>query len=117
MNTTGFPSPAQDYEKQTFDFNELLIRHPSSTFSMRYEGEDLQEFNIQKGDILIVDCSFRPKKDFFGIVIFDNTFHCVYIQKEQNSSTLYSYYKNRRIIITNIFGIVVSVVRLYDYAC
>lgn len=84
MNTTGFPSPAQDYEKQTFDFNELLIRHPSSTFSMRYEGEDLQEFNIQKGDILIVDCSFRPKKDFFGIVIFDNTFHCVYIQKERN---------------------------------
>lgn len=118
MNTTGFPSPAQGYEKKTFDFNELLIRHPSSTFPMRYEGEDLPEFNILRGDILIVDSSLNPKNGTFAVVIFDNNFHCVYIQKDKsNQNSFYFIYKNKKIILRNIFGIITSVIRYYDYTC
>ncbi|MFM8975683.1 MAG: LexA family transcriptional regulator, partial [Vulcanococcus sp.] len=31
----GFPSPADDYIEVGLDLNELLIRHPSSTFFLR----------------------------------------------------------------------------------
>ncbi|MFZ9950800.1 MAG: LexA family transcriptional regulator, partial [Vulcanococcus sp.] len=31
----GFPSPADDYIDSGIDLNEVLIRHPSSTFFLR----------------------------------------------------------------------------------
>lgn len=53
----GFPSPAQDYIERTLDLNELCIRHPSSTFFVRVEGDSMVEAGIYDSDVLVVDRS------------------------------------------------------------
>ncbi len=35
---TGFPSPAMDYIEKRIDLNEVLIKHPLSTFLCESEG-------------------------------------------------------------------------------
>ena len=37
--SAGFPSPASDYQEETFDLNRLLLRHPDATFLVRVSGE------------------------------------------------------------------------------
>jgi hypothetical protein len=39
INTTGFPSPAQGYEKETFDFNRILIKQAAEHSVQRILGE------------------------------------------------------------------------------
>lgn len=59
----GFPSPADDYIEKNLDLNEFLIKHPSSTFFVRVEGESMKDAGINSGDILIVDKSLEPKNN------------------------------------------------------
>ena len=35
----GFPSPAQDYMRESLDFNRDFIRHPEATFYGRVDGD------------------------------------------------------------------------------
>jgi len=51
----GFPSPADDYIENRLDLNELLVKHPASTFFVRVSGESMIKAGINSGDILIVD--------------------------------------------------------------
>ena len=37
----GFPSPADDYIESRIDLNDVLIRHPSSTFFLRVSGDSM----------------------------------------------------------------------------
>ncbi len=50
----GFPSPAQDYIAKRIDLNELLIKHPGSTFYVRAEGDSMFP-DICDGDLLVID--------------------------------------------------------------
>jgi DNA polymerase V len=56
----GFPSPAEDFEDESLDLNDLLIRNPPATFLYRAEGGSMILAGICDGDILIVDRSVRP---------------------------------------------------------
>ena len=60
INTTGFPSPAQDFTENRLDLNQLLIAHPAATFFMRADGEAMAEDGIHAGDILVVDRALTP---------------------------------------------------------
>lgn len=57
----GFPSPAEDFQDDTIDLNELLVRNPPATFLYRAEGWSMLHAGICDGDILIVDRSVAPK--------------------------------------------------------
>lgn len=57
----GFPSPAQDYEDNSLDFNQLLIRNPAATFMFRVQGSALHREGIRHGSILVVDRSVTPR--------------------------------------------------------
>jgi len=61
--TAGFPSPAQGYEDEPLDLNELLIRHPAATFFFRVRGDALAREGIRDGSILVVDRSITPRPD------------------------------------------------------
>lgn len=50
----GFPSPAQDYIAKRIDLNDLLVKHPASTFYVRAEGDSMSP-SINDGDLLVVD--------------------------------------------------------------
>ena len=56
----GFPSPAQGYEDEPLDLNDLLIRHPAATFFFRVRGDDLLDEGIRDRSILVVDRSLTP---------------------------------------------------------
>lgn len=57
----GFPSPAEDFEDDTVDLNELLVRNEPATFYYRAEGWSMLEAGVCDGDILVIDRSVTPK--------------------------------------------------------
>jgi DNA polymerase V len=56
----GFPSPADDYLDKPLDFNELIIKNPPATFSVRIEGLSMRDAGILPGDIAVIDRSVSP---------------------------------------------------------
>lgn len=56
----GFPSPAEDFEDDTLDLNELLVRNPPATFFYRAQGHSMVLAGIADGDLLIIDRSVTP---------------------------------------------------------
>ena len=42
----GFPSPAEDYNHDTLDFNRDLIRNPEATFYGKVEGDSMIEAGV-----------------------------------------------------------------------
>jgi DNA polymerase V len=50
----GFPSPAQDYIAKRIDLNELVIKHPGSTFYVRADGDSMFP-DIADGDYMVID--------------------------------------------------------------
>jgi len=120
MNTTGFPSPAQGYEEKTFDFNDIIVKHPAATFTMRYNGSDLKRFNIIFGDMIIVDCTIEPAEGKLAVIKKDNKFICRELIAVQiiNNKKIYTYIdeNNNTNICNEIFGCVSSLVRTYDFS-
>ena len=57
----GFPSPAEDYLRDSLDFNRDLIRHPEATFYGRVEGDSMEGAGISDGDIAVIDRSLEPQ--------------------------------------------------------
>src|SRR5260370_1434092 len=56
---TGFPNPALDRRGQgpqlALDINQLLIRHPSSTYLFRISGHQWSDQGIYDGDVAVID--------------------------------------------------------------
>ena len=112
MNTTGFPSPAQDYEEKTIDFNALLLSHPASTFVMRYDGNAIEEFQLAKGDLLCVDCSLKPSKNSLAIIRHEGHFICrpLFLSTKKK---LYFQWEGKNHLCTEVFGLVTAIVRVF----
>ncbi len=51
----GFPSPAEDYLERPLDLNEILLRHPESTFAFRVVGDSMEGVGIRSGDVVVVN--------------------------------------------------------------
>jgi DNA polymerase V len=58
---TGFPNPATDTNIVPLDLTKLLIKHPLSTFFMRIDTNEWEQFGIFKEDLAIIDRSLKPK--------------------------------------------------------
>ena len=72
--SAGFPSPAQDYIENSLDLNELMIKHPSSTFFVRVQGESMRGAGIFSGDILVVDRSLEAANGKIIVAIINGEF-------------------------------------------
>ena len=57
----GFLSPAEDYLRESLDFNRDLIRHPEATFYGKVEGDSMEDAGISHGDIAVIDRSVEPQ--------------------------------------------------------
>lgn len=51
----GFPSPADDYQHETLDFNRDYIRHPEASFYGDVDGDSMKDAGIFDGDRVIID--------------------------------------------------------------
>lgn len=70
----GFPSPAEDYKRQSLDFNRDMIRHPESTFYGRVDGDSMIEAGISHGDIAVIDRSLIPSDGDVVVAFVNNEF-------------------------------------------
>lgn len=70
----GFPSPAEDYKRQSLDFNRDMIRHPESTFYGKVDGDSMQDAGISHGDIAVIDRSLQPSDGDVVVAYVNNEF-------------------------------------------
>lgn len=70
----GFPSPAEDYIENRLDLNELVIKHPASTFFVRVQGSSMEGSGIFSGDILVVDRSLEASNNKIIVAIVNGEF-------------------------------------------
>lgn len=57
----GFPSPAEEYLRDSLDFNRDLIAHPEATFYGRVDGDSMKDAGINNGDIAVIDRCVEPQ--------------------------------------------------------
>ena len=69
----GFPSPAQDYLAKRIDLNDLLVKHPGSTFYVRAEGDSMTPA-INNGDLLVIDRSAEVGTGSIVLACLNNEF-------------------------------------------
>ncbi|MEM6337284.1 MAG: translesion error-prone DNA polymerase V autoproteolytic subunit [Bacteroidota bacterium] len=67
----GFPSPAEPYQHDFLDLNDLIVRDQSATFYVRVEGDSMEEAGIFDGDYLVVDRSIEPKAEHIVVAAVD----------------------------------------------
>ncbi len=70
----GFPSPAQDYIRDSIDLNRTLIKHPASTFYAKVVGDSMSGEGITEGDILIIDRSIEPEHGDLAVCCLNGEF-------------------------------------------
>jgi DNA polymerase V len=62
---SGFPNPALDRTGQgpglALDLNQLLVRHPSSTYLFRVAGHHWASQGVYDGDVAIIDRALQAK--------------------------------------------------------
>ena len=57
----GFPSPGDDQIEKVLDINDLVLKHPASTFFVRVEGDSMEGAGIFSNDVLVVDRSITAR--------------------------------------------------------
>jgi DNA polymerase V len=115
----GFPSPAADSRENSLDFNELLLKHKSSTYCLKASGRSLENAGIFDGDILIVDKSLSPKQNDLVVAEYQGGFTAKRFKIQGDH--IYLHPENDEfddIIISerdslSIFGVITGVVRTY----
>ncbi len=84
----GFPSPAEQYQEQPLDLNELLVRRPAATFFVKVDGESMSGAGIHHEDILVVDRSLRPASGDVVIAAVDGEFTVKTYKRDKNGVRL-----------------------------
>ena len=59
-DNTGFASPASDYMERPLDLNDLFLANPTKTYYIKVTGDKYSDYNVDSGDILVVDNSLEP---------------------------------------------------------
>src|SRR5574344_2775042 len=75
----GFPSPAEDYNHDTLDFNRDLIRNPEATFYGKVEGDSMIEAGINDGDIAVIDRSLEAQDGDIVVGYINDEFTIKYL--------------------------------------
>ena len=67
----GFPSPAADYAKESFNLADYLLLRPNATFVVGMTGDAMIEAGIFDGDKLFVDTSIEPEDGHIVLAFID----------------------------------------------
>lgn len=88
--SAGFPSPAADEFAESLDLNQYLIKHPSSTFLVKAQGDSMINAGITENDILIVDKSLTPTHGKIVIAAIDGLLTVKRLIKENGQFILFA---------------------------
>lgn len=67
----GLPSPAADYVERRLPINEMLIHKPITTYYM-LTGEIINQCDILKDTLLVIDSSLKPCDGSLLICDYEN---------------------------------------------
>lgn len=72
--TTGFKSPAQDYEQEELDLNKRYVVNRPATyfFTVGKHYDSMVDAGIFPGGVVIVDCSLKPKHNAIVVAAVDD---------------------------------------------
>jgi repressor LexA len=111
----GFPSPAEDYQAEKISFDEMLVRRPDSTFTVRVSGDSMIDAGIQEDDIAIVDKALEPRNGDIVVAVVDGEFTMKYFKKTKGDVILepanINYPPIKALNELQIFGVVTGIVR------
>ena len=116
----GFPSPADDYLRDSLDFNRDLIKNPEATFYGRVSGDSMRDAGINEGDIAVIDRSLQPTDGDVIVAYVNEEFSIKYLDlthKEEGYIELRPanpYYSPIRIDSTDnfrVWGVVVWTIK------
>jgi len=80
----GFPSPAADFREDILDFNTWLVSNPAATFTVRVDGDSMEDEGIRSGDLLIVDRSLAPRSGSIVVAILYGEFTVKKLVRREN---------------------------------
>ncbi|MGK4566752.1 LexA family protein [Flavobacterium sp. 3HN19-14] len=72
--SAGFPSPAMDFMESKIDANDLLVKHPLTTFYARVSGNSMINAGIGNNDLLVIDRTLVPEDNNIAICFIDGDF-------------------------------------------
>ncbi|MEI7475273.1 MAG: translesion error-prone DNA polymerase V autoproteolytic subunit [bacterium] len=111
----GFPSPAEDYMENRLSFDEILVKHPVSTISIRVIGDSMVDAGIFEDDIIVVEKGREPVLGDIVVAIVDGEFTVKYYKMKNGQIFLEPANNNYPNIIPSnemmIFGVVTGLVR------
>jgi DNA polymerase V len=84
----GFPNPAEDARGIALDLNELVAKHPVSTFYLRVEGDSMTGAGIVHGDIVAVDKSLQPRSGDIVVAAVDGDFTLKHLKRDGDKAWL-----------------------------
>jgi DNA polymerase V len=64
----GFPNAAAEAADVPLDLNQLVVRHPTSTFYLRVGSNSWEGLGVNQGDILVIDRALEPKPSDLAVV-------------------------------------------------
>lgn len=70
----GFPLNAENHVEEWVDLNQMVIKHPESTFMIEAMGDSMIGAGIQEKDLLIVDGSIEAKSGMIVIAAIDGEY-------------------------------------------
>lgn len=118
--SAGFPSPAGDDLEDEIDPIAWVVRHPTSTFWWRVEGDCLWDVGIRDGDLIAVDRSGKRRLGRAVLAVVEGAVTAKILRKKDGKFFL-APANNREafpdIELTEdseIWGVVAGVVRRYD---
>jgi DNA polymerase V len=118
--SAGFPSPAGDDLEDEIDPIAWVVRHPTSTFWWRVEGDCLWDIGIRDGDLIAVDRSGKRRLGRAVLAVVEGAVTAKILRKKDGKFFL-APANNREafpdIELTEdseIWGVIAGVVRRYD---
>lgn len=116
----GFPAPGDDQIEKVLDINDLVVKHPASTFFVRVEGDSMEGAGIFSGDVLVVDRSMTPEHDTIVVAALYGEMVVKRLHTKGNAHMLVSEHEAYEPIEVQgnddcfIWGVVVGSVRVFN---
>ncbi len=111
QTSSGFPSPAEDYEEPPLDLHDLVVVNPPATYFMRADTRNMIQSGIQPGDILTIDRSIVPTESCIVIAVIEDMFHVKNYRASTGDFILTDDKETLRIDPGNIWGVVTYITR------
>ena len=71
----GYPNSAEEYLRDSLDFNRDMIKHPEATFYGQVEGDSMIGLGIDDGDIAVIDRSLEAEHGDIVVSFIDGDFN------------------------------------------